>query len=38
VATEGQLYTNQMAPTVRMLFNLPQKTEKGYGLPMLVND
>ena len=38
VDTTGQLYTNQLAPTVRMLFNLPQKKEKGYGLPIRLNE
>lgn len=38
VANEGQLYTHQLAPTVQILFDLPQKLEKGYGLPMLLND
>jgi hypothetical protein len=38
VATNSQLHTNQLAPTVRKLFNLPQKKEKGYGLPIPIND
>jgi hypothetical protein len=38
VASEGQLFTHQLAPTVRLLFDLPQKQEKGFGLPMLLNE
>ena len=38
VAKESQLYTNQLAPTLRMIFNLPQKEEKGYGLPIKIYD
>ena len=38
VDTTGQLYTNQLAPTVRKLLNLPQKKEIGYGLPIRLNE
>jgi hypothetical protein len=34
VVDGDQLFTHQLAPTVRMLFNLPQKEQKGYGLPL----
>ena len=37
VTNGGQLYNNQLAPTVRMLFKLTQMQEKGYGLPMRLN-
>ena len=34
VVDGDQLFTHQLAPTVRMLFNLPQKEQKGHGLPL----
>jgi hypothetical protein len=34
VVDGDQLFTHQLAPTVRMLFNLPQMEQKGYGLPL----
>ncbi len=34
---ENQLYTNQIAPTIRKLFGLDQKEENGYGRPLSLN-
>ena len=31
---EGQIYTNQIAATVRMLLGLPQKKGQAFGRPI----
>lgn len=38
VVDGAQLFTYQLAPSVRMLFNLPQKGQKGLGLPFLFTE
>ena len=34
ISKTNQLFSNQIAPSIRELLNLPQKKEEGYGIPL----
>ena len=34
ISKTNQLFSNQNAPSIRELLNLPQKKEEGYGIPL----
>ena len=37
ISKSKQLFSNQIAPSIRELLDLPQKKEEGYGIPISLN-
>jgi hypothetical protein len=37
ISKTNQLFSNQIAPSIRELLDLPQKKEEGYGIPISLN-